>query len=101
CGRPPRPPLFPYPTLFRSPTAAYRNHDRLDRGGCIQHFQRNSSLARDDRRMVERRDELGPGSLDELERCIKRLLESTPLEHDVRSEEHTSELQSRENLVCR
>src|SRR2546430_7042778 len=34
-------------------------------------------------------------------RCGSRSSSGTPGHHDVRSEEHTSELQSQSNLVCR
>src|SRR5258707_5646201 len=73
--RPPRSTLFPYTTLFRSGHAA-RAHLRrgLRRADCPPH--RRSRL---DRR---RRDERG--------RICR-----------PRSEEHTSELQSRQYLVCR
>src|SRR5690606_40499509 len=41
------------------------------------------------------------GATDPLSaRNLKEIADSVPV-HDVRSEEHTSELQSRENLVCR
>src|SRR5436309_6171464 len=63
--RPPRSTLFPYTTLFRSPTCGM---------------------------LVTAKDEDFPFCSD---RCRKIDL-ATP-----RSEEHTSELQSRENLVCR
>src|SRR5690606_40873445 len=40
-------------------------------------------------------------TLDEINSSISSLLDSDDGDKDVRSEEHTSELQSRENLVCR
>src|SRR5258706_4095325 len=71
--RPPRSTLFPYTTLFRSPVAA------LHSAGC--------------RALVEN---VLAGTL---------FLTSLPLayrsDNDGRSEEHTSELQSLTNLVCR
>src|SRR5205807_9612786 len=66
--RPPRPPLFPYTTLFRS-------HHPL-----TQHDAVPDTLARVD---VLGRDQIDP-------RRVRQ-----------RSEEHTSELQSPCNLVCR
>src|SRR5437763_3391504 len=70
--RPPRSPLFPYTTLFRSPHAPGRRHGPTDarRGG---------------------RADLGCGG--------NRLLCLVGL--GARSEEHTSELQSPMYLVCR
>src|SRR5690606_41535174 len=73
--RPPRSPLFPYTTLFRSSTTAPRCGTRLRRRRARSsppHARPTSSWWAGTRRR----------------RC-------------GRSEEHTSELQSRENLVCR
>src|SRR3989442_9761533 len=72
--RPPRSTLFPYTTLFRS-QARLRVHDR--------------SLGR---RARELRG-IVPGLRDRL-----RLIQGLAA---LRSEEHTSELQSRPHLVCR
>src|SRR5436309_8810247 len=47
---------------------------------------------------------LGQGhtaAFPEAEREVHRVLRGQPLDQRSRSEEHTSELQSRENLVCR
>src|SRR3712207_8888856 len=77
--RPPRSTLFPYTTLFRS--------ERLGDPAAIEGYD------------VERAD---PGAADPLRRA--RQLEAHRRElHGVlpRSEEHTSELQSRQYLVCR
>src|SRR5688572_31265209 len=82
--RPPRSTLFPYTTLFRS-------------GGAINKF------ARDDRRGRGRNVELirvaqqnFAGARDAGDQAL--LCEE---DHLLRSEEHTSELQSQSNLVCR
>src|SRR3712207_7748183 len=73
--RPPRSTLFPYSTLFRSPEgAAHRRGARpVDVGPLLDG--------------VDRGHEVGVG----------RLAPRPP----ARSEEHTSELQSRQYLVCR
>src|SRR5688572_31256647 len=80
--RPPRSTLFPYTTLFRS-----RRHlaGKADQGGPAQ-------LLRDHRNLDDRREP--EGSRGPRQRRHRRLLEP-------RSEEHTSELQSQSNLVCR
>src|SRR3712207_7249891 len=76
--RPPRSTLFPYTTLFRSSRSARRE--------CRPHRARHARgrgparLGRQHRRREGRRDGAA---------------------QPVRSEEHTSELQSRQYLVCR
>src|SRR5690349_22876794 len=69
--RPPRSTLFPYTTLFRSMT-----HDREFRGNAVAAVH----VARD------------AGDIERLAAIVAL---------DQRSEEHTSELQSRRDLVCR
>src|SRR5436309_5269902 len=76
--RPPPPTLFPYTTLFRSPA----------RGRCRPPARRSDSGAAGAAPSVHSRLDLRAPSY----RWFQR---------DLRSEEHTSELQSRENLVCR
>src|SRR3712207_7190931 len=85
--RPPRSTLFPYTTLFRSPLPFP--------AACSSAGTNTSARAL-------------PGSL-----CIARIFSGVQLEsarssrliriarHGGRSEEHTSELQSRQYLVCR
>src|SRR5699024_12320744 len=75
---PPRSTLFPYTTLFRSPADRRRKCLLAD-------FQSDLS----GRCAVW--DEYCPGSPDDRKRCNLA----------IRSEEHTSELQSRFDLVCR
>src|SRR5436309_7792688 len=85
--RPPRSTLFPYTTLFRSARAqATRPSDRsaLQRAGL--------GLAVCGRR--PRAAPPGQARPEDVGRTERRHLLD-------RSEEHTSELQSRENLVCR
>src|SRR2546421_8003084 len=74
--RPPRSTLFPYTTLFRSPSC-----QRLARSGPKRR-----------KRSVENAKSYGSG--------IGRT-GIDPLSSRARSEEHTSELQSRSDLVCR
>src|SRR2546430_10909326 len=81
--RPPRSTLFPYTTLFRSP------HGRLDPRRPVQ------ILAADPvRQHTEFAQRLG-------ELHLGRALERRGAPVRMRSEEHTSELQSQSNLVCR
>src|SRR5438874_3599704 len=81
--RPPRSTLFPYTTLFRSK----RNTDAsMPHGAIVRHHQQS-------REHAERSAELGYGA--------RRLSPPAPAAARPRSEEHTSELQSRRDLVCR
>src|SRR3712207_6914551 len=78
--RPPRSALFPYTTLFRSPPPRllqrrHRGRGRAGRGAHRQAVRRGARR----RAPATARDE----------------------RHRARSEEHTSELQSRQYLVCR
>src|SRR3712207_7133318 len=82
--RPPRSTLFPYTTLFRSNVGESRGRLTLLRTGMVDtpgRFGGRLSEA-----LLLRVEELGGGSW------------TGPL---ARSEEHTSELQSRQYLVCR
>src|SRR3712207_7348718 len=85
--RPPRSPLFPYTTLFRSPARAvpYRDAPGLSR--------RQLLLRRDVAAVLADGQPLQPRRLPD-QRLPLELLRD-------RSEEHTSELQSRQYLVCR
>src|SRR3712207_7158755 len=96
--RPPRSTLFPYTTLFRSEDVAARvgGNDRVD--GCREHaglarFAQGDRPARVD--TLHERPELVPDGGEEL------ALRGVELADVGRSEEHTSELQSRQYLVCR
>src|SRR3712207_7324131 len=93
--RPPRSTLFPYTTLFRSSrfvTGAGGEETRAKgQGRERRHGWRQCSHTWAWQRV---RGLLGPGS------CCRRSLVWFIL-HCPRSEEHTSELQSRQYLVCR
>src|SRR3712207_8135557 len=80
--RPPRSTLFPYTTLFRSCifTGNVVGHDR-----CVERITRHPDDV-----------EVGHCRLDDHD--VRALVE---VDSDFRSEEHTSELQSRQYLVCR
>src|SRR5260370_7399752 len=77
--RPPRSTLFPYTTLFRS--NIWRSHQLKP------HRVKSFKLSRD------------PHFLEKLTDVVGLYL--NPPEQAIRSEEHTSELQSHLNLVCR
>src|SRR2546430_3377759 len=86
--RPPRSTLFPYTTLFRSPLRASRRARALrarDPG--------RSGAPRSDR------DESAP--IRATARARAQAGGARALHRPRRSEEHTSELQSQSNLVCR
>src|SRR5690554_7208260 len=72
--RPPRSTLFPYTTLFRS------------------HMDRDELIA-----VIDQREEVR----DEARARVAELEQALATCRQLRSEEHTSELQSRPHLVCR
>src|SRR2546427_467384 len=81
--RPPRSTLFPYTTLFRS-----------ERDGALGNLQR----------LTDFRGRLTACRLDQalaLAVAEKPVASAVELARQPRSEEHTSELQSQSNLVCR
>src|SRR5690606_41882134 len=94
--QPPISPPFPYTTLFRSTRQCAPNPHYAP---CIfehVYLARSDSLM-DGVSVYKARLRMG-------EKLADKILRERP-EHDIdvviRSEEHTSELQSRENLVCR
>src|SRR3712207_8252663 len=96
--RPPRSTLFPYTTLFRScsPSREYRRTQRTVSGAWAsarerRYRARSSALMRTRSRRTA-------GMRSEADAVLVGL---DPQVDDLRSEEHTSELQSRQYLVCR
>src|SRR5690606_41603518 len=93
---PPSPTIFPYTTLFRSTLPQIENAKRTVEdliGKTVRGIWQKEI-----RVPIEKLKELGFSYISNIERAsmffpLKRL--------KTRSEEHTSELQSRENLVCR
>src|SRR5260370_42383678 len=98
--RPPRSTLFPYTTLFRS--------DRWLALIKVKQIRRQFPLYGTELQAEDYREPpahyfgvpaLAANSPDALERAVKQALAAKG--PTVRSEEHTSELQSHLNLVCR
>src|SRR5688572_31844187 len=85
--RPPRSTLFPYTTLFRSVMPVSRPTE--------QHAERTEQLG--PRRIGLHHDYVSPTGFHEIGVAFTRGFG----EYGCRSEEHTSELQSQSNLVCR
>src|SRR3989475_7266838 len=89
--RPPRSTLFPYTTLFRS--GLTRNRWKPDEGDTAMTMKEIRAIVR-------------PSRLERLRDAL-RAIPNFPgvtlfrAEGFTRSEEHTSELQSQSNLVCR
>src|SRR3712207_7378440 len=78
--RPPRSTLFPYTTLFRSAAVAVEHLRLVARGENLREARERGA------------DDVG---------AADQLVGAAVGENAVRSEEHTSELQSRQYLVCR
>src|SRR2546427_4240805 len=85
--RPPRSTLFPYTTLFRSVAC--------QRGRCRHRF-RMSSLRQSGQQFLDH----VAGDVGEAEIASLEFVGELSM-FEARSEEHTSELQSQSNLVCR
>src|SRR2546422_8289478 len=82
--RPPRSTLFPYTTLFRS--GEIRDREVMEHAIA---FAETGHLA------------LGTLHANNSNQAMDRIINFFPEERRQRSEEHTSELQSRLHLVCR
>src|SRR3712207_9454210 len=98
--RPPRSTLFPYTTLFRSEAL------RLERGGDLRHGMYSAMLlcTIDGETWHHRNPEFPPQcniSPAAGRRATTGVTGREAQRKRVRSEEHTSELQSRQYLVCR
>src|SRR3712207_9238029 len=98
--RPPRSTLFPYTTLFRSTraeTVTIRSHVRRPPAAALAHA--DHGVARPDPHPggLQARRDLAQGRWDRTGQPAADL----PAAGVPRSEEHTSELQSRQYLVCR
>src|SRR5688572_32340651 len=88
--RPPRSTLFPYTTLFRSRRDRQREGDFPEIAVTLASERAARACGRSAR------------EADEVPACRKRAAHGTLPELEAkRSEEHTSELQSQSNLVCR
>src|SRR3712207_8493607 len=85
--RPPRSTLFPYTTLFRSQEIAEK-------------IQNNTSKMIVDNEFLSQ-EEVAEMVLTLSDDTISKLINGRVIPNDRRSEEHTSELQSRQYLVCR
>src|SRR2546430_12300281 len=87
--RPPRSTLFPYTTLFRSQSVHLVPHDGAAHPRLVldDRFDRGAFLLQHELLVPRRYVGFAPGG--------------ESLQVQQRSEEHTSELQSQSNLVCR
>src|SRR5690606_41300482 len=96
---PPRPTLFPYTTLFRSPAGTPPE--------VIAKLNKSLQNALNDEDVKKSLATFGADGSYSTPDEFKSLIASEAkkwtsiIENAGRSEEHTSELQSRENLVCR
>src|SRR2546430_7970936 len=87
--RPPKSPLFPYTPLFRSFYATV--------AGAFARIHRERDIV-----LVDQRGSGGSNRLDcEADAQLLYRASEAEIAAGTRSEEHTSELQSQSNLVCR
>src|SRR5256886_14749347 len=98
--RPPRSTLFPYTTLFRSPPQLVESelfgHERGAFTGAVERKLGRFELGGNGTIVLDEVAALSPNAQSKL----LRVLQERAFER-LRSEEHTSELQSQSNLVCR
>src|SRR2546430_10438522 len=96
--RPPRSTLFPYTTLFRS--IGVKACDRFFAGGrstsSLDHIEQRFRVETVGERLGKR-----ALSIDDHHRDDVHNARNDATWRRIRSEEHTSELQSQSNLVCR
>src|SRR5690606_39740219 len=97
CRRPARSALSPYTTLFRSETAlaAAEARDRAAGRASLRPLLQPASVA------VVGAGRRGGVGHEVLKGLVRYGFHGPVYPINPRSEEHTSELQSRENLVCR
>src|SRR3712207_7655733 len=86
--RPPRSTLFPYTTLFRSV--------KLNKDGKYYVYGKYKNFSGNYKSYFKQTTFTSKKKAQEFDKNYKKELES-----NLRSEEHTSELQSRQYLVCR
>src|SRR5439155_17478794 len=95
--RPPRSTLFPYTTLFRSALSLAERAVQADAlsEGATRHLMRVLAAMQQPSQALRAYRQLETRLREELEEAPSEALQT------YRSEEHTSELQSRGHLVCR
>src|SRR3712207_9099359 len=98
--RPPRSTLFPYTTLFRSARRFLRRGSARRRGAGRRARRVKQALEKGNRTM-ERAEEKRARLREGLEGPAPVVAVGAHDAMTARSEEHTSELQSRQYLVCR
>src|SRR3712207_9224657 len=98
--RPPRSTLFPYTTLFRS--YGFRNPVTVRRGESAMFPFLQQPVGARKLLIYSDAGSVHPMNAAELTNNTGKTLDGGPITvYDARSEEHTSELQSRQYLVCR
>src|SRR5690606_40749334 len=98
AARPPCPPLFPYTTLFRSAQLGEVELGHQFLGPVLAGLAWHGARLQDRHQVLLDRQALEDAGL--LRQVAHAALRSL-VHRQARSEEHTSELQSREKLVCR
>src|SRR5690606_39607178 len=98
---PPRSPLFPYTTLFRSRHVAAGGLKVAGARHLDEHAELGTGVDVGHDLAAVRLDDGHAADVDLLADLARHVGQAVGHGAAVRSEEHTSELQSRENLVCR
>src|SRR5256885_7347603 len=95
--RPPRSTLFPYPPLSRSSATLVRSISRLSTRYALRISNRNVG----DAAVIVGLGSYNRRSVSTIAVLLRASMGNVLIESVLRSEEHTSELQSPCNLVCR
>src|SRR5205085_12234821 len=99
--RPPRPTLFPYTTLFRSEAIAIMQVAAQSEKGRVRPTNEDCLLVDERLGLLIVADGMGGRAGGEVASSMAVEAIATYVRGHLRSEEHTSELQSQSNLVCR
>src|SRR5207244_11742050 len=99
--RPPPPLFFPYTTLFRSSARLCEAFFRVDRDKRVKRCVQPPDAIEEELGQLHARDFLLSERGGKLfERGVQHGIQDSGLNPAIRSEEHTSELQSPDHLVC-
>src|SRR5690606_39969493 len=99
--RTPKTTILPYTTLFRSQISLMKEEKFEESENLTKYFNLLPDEAFARKIFLKQQNEEVAWVKEAYEAELRNLIIPGRIEVNIRSEEHTSELQSRENLVCR